>query len=402
MASIGNLSATITANGQQFINEFKRADNQARRTSASIATSASKMSGAFARGGLKALGLAEIAGSVRNEVRYILTEFDKIKGISPETKDSLHAFNSSISDLRENVRGLAADALAGFANFGSNIGYTIGELVYGKEAADAARSQGETDARRARELEAAKKTAEEVKKLTEEMREAEKAAGAAMAGITGAMLEPAEQAEALNAKLGRTMMLLSSADGSTPEGIKERIKLFGDLTNTASSLVRVNNTIAEQMREQQKLAREVGGELAGSLENAVFSGGKLRDMLKGILDDMLRLLFRKAITEPLAGAIAGGFGSLFGGARAAGGPVSSGSAYLVGERGPEIFAPSSSGTIVPNGKLAGGGARNVYNIDARGASVDAVKELRAMMSAMNASIEPRSVAAVRDADRRRK
>jgi tape measure domain-containing protein len=42
----------------------------------------------------------------------------------------------------------------------------------------------------------------------------------------------------------------------------------------------------------------------------------------------------------------------FGGARASGGPVSSGSAYLVGERGPELFVPSSSGRIVPNG---GGG-----------------------------------------------
>ena len=36
------------------------------------------------------------------------------------------------------------------------------------------------------------------------------------------------------------------------------------------------------------------------------------------------------------------------GARAAGGPVSAGKNYLVGERGPEIFSPSSSGSIIPN------------------------------------------------------
>jgi hypothetical protein len=29
-----------------------------------------------------------------------------------------------------------------------------------------------------------------------------------------------------------------------------------------------------------------------------------------------------------------------------------GSAYLVGERGPELFRPSSSGTIIPNDRLA--------------------------------------------------
>src|SRR5207342_1267633 len=33
-------------------------------------------------------------------------------------------------------------------------------------------------------------------------------------------------------------------------------------------------------------------------------------------------------------------------ARASGGPVSSGQSYLVGERGPEVFVPGSSGTVM--------------------------------------------------------
>lgn len=45
------------------------------------------------------------------------------------------------------------------------------------------------------------------------------------------------------------------------------------------------------------------------------------------------------------------------GARASGGPVSAGKNYLVGERGPEIFSPSSSGSIIPNHR-AGGSVRN--------------------------------------------
>jgi hypothetical protein len=55
-------------------------------------------------------------------------------------------------------------------------------------------------------------------------------------------------------------------------------------------------------------------------------------------------------------AIAGFFG--FGGGqdvdgmRANGGPVRAGGSYVVGERGPEIFTPSTSGSIIPNG---GGG-----------------------------------------------
>jgi hypothetical protein len=50
-------------------------------------------------------------------------------------------------------------------------------------------------------------------------------------------------------------------------------------------------------------------------------------------------------------------------ARAAGGPVSAGKPYLVGEEGPELMVPGSNGTVIPNDKLsttpAGG---NTYNV----------------------------------------
>lgn len=58
------------------------------------------------------------------------------------------------------------------------------------------------------------------------------------------------------------------------------------------------------------------------------------------------------------------------GARAAGGPVGADGTYLVGEKGPELFTPSSSGTIIPNHELGGGGGVSVVSnysikIDAR-------------------------------------
>ena len=52
----------------------------------------------------------------------------------------------------------------------------------------------------------------------------------------------------------------------------------------------------------------------------------------------------------------------FGGARALGGPVAGGSSYLVGERGPELFTPSSSGNITPNHAM-GGGANITVNVN---------------------------------------
>lgn len=45
--------------------------------------------------------------------------------------------------------------------------------------------------------------------------------------------------------------------------------------------------------------------------------------------------------------------------KALGGPVSAMSPYMVGERGPELFIPNSSGNIIPNNKMGGGGGVTV-------------------------------------------
>ena len=45
--------------------------------------------------------------------------------------------------------------------------------------------------------------------------------------------------------------------------------------------------------------------------------------------------------------------------RASGGPVSAGDAFLVGERGPELFVPRSGGSIVSNGQLGSGGGTSL-------------------------------------------
>jgi tape measure domain-containing protein len=56
--------------------------------------------------------------------------------------------------------------------------------------------------------------------------------------------------------------------------------------------------------------------------------------------------------------------------RAKGGPVSSGQTYMVGERGPELFVPGRSGTIVANDKMGGDNTNVVVNVDAKGSSVE--------------------------------
>lgn len=48
-------------------------------------------------------------------------------------------------------------------------------------------------------------------------------------------------------------------------------------------------------------------------------------------------------------------GHRIGGYRAAGGPVTAGKAYIVGEKRPEVFVPNQNGTIIPSISQAGGG-----------------------------------------------
>jgi len=93
-------------------------------------------------------------------------------------------------------------------------------------------------------------------------------------------------------------------------------------------------------------------------------------LLSEVVQEALKTLFTP-IGGPLA--IAAGVGLIAAatalraslsqgvGARALGGPVSGGSPYIVGERGPELFVPAVSGGIVPNnqvGSFMGGGMGN--------------------------------------------
>lgn len=99
-----------------------------------------------------------------------------------------------------------------------------------------------------------------------------------------------------------------------------------------------------------------------------------------ILNSVLRLFPGGGGLTPFAGGAAtggatnifaygAGIPSFFPAPRAMGGPVSAGSPYMVGERGPELFIPGRSGTIVPNNALGGDNVNVVVNVDASGSKV---------------------------------
>jgi hypothetical protein len=100
-----------------------------------------------------------------------------------------------------------------------------------------------------------------------------------------------------------------------------------------------------------KLFQEIMASLNAEVERSQTALGVLSGLLGGI--GGLGALFGARI--PFLGNLFGGlgafrgFGSVFGGGKASGGPVSAGTAYEVGEQGPELFVPQQSGTIIPHG-----------------------------------------------------
>jgi phage-related protein len=87
--------------------------------------------------------------------------------------------------------------------------------------------------------------------------------------------------------------------------------------------------------------------------------------------------------NPVTQAIGGAIDNIFGGGRANGGPVTGGTSYVVGERGPELFVPNTSGTIIPNGGGGGGGGSTI-NLTVNGA-IDAEGTARTIVDVLNRS-----------------
>ena len=123
------------------------------------------------------------------------------------------------------------------------------------------------------------------------------------------------------------------------------------------------NADLENMRGALDTSLIDGFDRAGS----VLERGLASALRRGSLgfDDLKRVAFRaldaiasralnSGLSELLGGGGSGGllgqaFGALLGlPGRATGGPVSPGRGYVVGERGPELFVPTSAGQIAPN------------------------------------------------------
>ena len=112
--------------------------------------------------------------------------------------------------------------------------------------------------------------------------------------------------------------------------------------------------VAEKTKDLENVYKEFGSAIGTAFEDAILQGKGLQDVLKGLEQDIIRILMRKFVTQPLESAVtsfATSMMSSFMGPRAMGGPVRANAAYLVGERGPELFIPNASGSIASNSDI---------------------------------------------------
>ena len=135
----------------------------------------------------------------------------------------------------------------------------------------------------------------------------------------------------------------------------------------------------------ERIGKSIASGVSDNLTAAIQGTKTLGEAAKSILNDLSSSLIKLGVNTLLSKIPGfGGLPSLL--PRANGGPVKKGGNFLVGEKGPELFVPKRSGTIIPNDKLAGGGSTNIsVNVDASGSSVQSNeqqgKELGRVISA---------------------
>lgn len=107
-----------------------------------------------------------------------------------------------------------------------------------------------------------------------------------------------------------------------------------------------------------RAGRAVETTLARAIRTGKLGFDDLRDTALKVLGEIAAAAVVGAVHPSGGGGLIGLLGQLIGGApgRATGGPVSPARPYWVGERGPELFVPTSSGQVVA---AQSGGAREV-------------------------------------------
>jgi tape measure domain-containing protein len=210
----------------------------------------------------------------------------------------------------------------------------------------------------------------------------------------GRSQEAAAYTETLRNNLARAGVELNTAEG---EAIALKTAQIYDLAAAQEAAAEAEAAAAEAGARWQDMKDAAGEAVASAFERAILEGEELSDVFKGLAQDLAKMIFQKMVFDQIAGAVSGGLGSIVGG-KALGGAVHAGSAYKVGESGPEVFVPRVPGSIVPRSKMGGGGVTINSTVNAAPGTNRA--ELQAMLNQRDAELIKRIPRVMVDKQRR--
>lgn len=161
--------------------------------------------------------------------------------------------------------------------------------------------------------------------------------------------------------------LLNESLGQTDTAVKT----IKDNSNLISDGVKKAKTETDGLKTQfAEIGETIGSQITDALVGAINGTKSLGESARNVLNDLANSILKSGINSLLGGVFGGTkIGGFLGFANGGRPPV--GRASIVGERGPELFVPSTAGTIIPNNQLGGGSTNNiVVNVNMEG-GVDA-------------------------------
>ena len=160
------------------------------------------------------------------------------------------------------------------------------------------------------------------------------------------------------------------------QDIMERLEKAGATISEQESELILGLLKEKQLREdnlniQKEITNIIANDMGNGIKDLITGAQSFNDVMRNALNNMANAFLNLGIFGNTAGTFTrGASGGLLGAIfRAEGGPVKGGKSYIVGERGPEMFTPVSSGMITPNHAL-GGSTNVIVNVDASGSSVE--------------------------------
>jgi len=167
--------------------------------------------------------------------------------------------------------------------------------------------------------------------------------------------------DAIKTKVEEMGLTMETINKGQLQRIRDGVIINKDLKEQATNAKKVQDAF-------EKIATSVQDDIKEGIKGLIKGTSTLADMLNKVADKFLDLAIDQAFGSFGGGGIFGFLGNIF---KANGGPVAGGNPYVVGEKGPELFVPKASGTIVPNNQLGGGGSTSVVvNVDASGTSAE--------------------------------